>query len=139
MSFYQVFDKIGQQQLKCDFLHPSCGDTIQVDIFIKEGNKQRVQISRGNVISQHRSGKNSTFTFRRVFQGIGVERTFFLYSPIIQSVKILRHAKIRRAKLYYLRNLKGKATRLKERFKKGIETLNYLRSFQYFSYVFSLF
>ena len=92
------------------------GDTVKVGVLIQEGNKQRVQPYEGIVIAQHRAGVSTTITVRKIFQGIGVERIFAIHSPWIQAIEIVRRAKIRKAKLYYLRNRIGKATRLKERF-----------------------
>lgn len=92
------------------------GDTVSVGVLIQEGNKQRVQTYQGTVIAQHRAGLNSTITVRRVFQGIGLERIFLVHSPSVQRLEVLRRAEVRRAKLYYLRDRVGKATRLKERF-----------------------
>ena len=90
----------------------SVGDTVRVGVYIQEGNKQRVQPYEGTVISQHKAGLNTTITVRRIFQGVGVERVFGIYSPSLQSIQLLRRAKVRRAKLYYLRNRVGKGTRL---------------------------
>lgn len=90
----------------------SVGDTVRVGVYIQEGNKQRVQPYEGTVISQHKAGLNTTITVRKIFQGVGVERVFGIYSPSLQSIQLLRRAKVRRAKLYYLRNRVGKGTRL---------------------------
>jgi large subunit ribosomal protein L19 len=98
--------------------HPQLmpGDTVRVHLRIVEGNRERVQIFNGVVIRLRGGGVNTSFTVRRVAShGIGVERTFLLYSPRIEQIEILRRAKVRRAQLYYLRNLQGKAARLKER------------------------
>jgi large subunit ribosomal protein L19 len=92
------------------------GDKIKLGIQIKEGGKTRTQLYEGVVISKKNSGLNETITVRRSSQGIGIERCFLINSPKVQSLKILQSAKVRRSKLYYLRNLSGKATRLKERF-----------------------
>jgi large subunit ribosomal protein L19 len=118
MNLYQVIKQIDQQQLKNDIPTLSFGDKVQVGVFIQEGNKQRIQNYQGTLISQNRAGKNSTITVRRIFQGIGVERVFLFHSPTVKSIKVLQLAKVRRAKLYYLRNLTGKATRLRKRFVK---------------------
>nr|YP_010732014.1 ribosomal protein L19 [Kalinella pachyderma]WDY12928.1 ribosomal protein L19 [Kalinella pachyderma] len=88
------------------------GDTVRVLVYIQEGNKQRLQPYEGTVISQHKKGVNSTITVRRIFQGVGVERIFPLYSSSLNSIQLVRRAKVRRAKLYYLRNRVGKGTRL---------------------------
>ena len=95
----------------------SPGDTIKVGVKIIEGNKERVQYYQGNVIAKKNTSINTTITVRKVLQGIGVERIFLIHSPKVDSISILRSARVRRSKLYYLRNLKGKASRLKQRFK----------------------
>ena len=92
------------------------GDTVRVGVKIKEGGKERVQPYEGVVIAKRHGGLNATITVRRVFQGIGVERVFMLHSPQTASVKVERRGKVRRAKLFYLRNRVGKATRVKQRF-----------------------
>ena len=94
------------------------GDTVRVNFRIVEGNKERVQPYEGVVIKIHRGGVGSTFTVRKVVGDIGVERTFPLYSPRIDSIELKRSGRVRRAKLFYLRALRGKATRIRER-KKG--------------------
>jgi len=91
------------------------GDTLRIKVRIKEGAKERLQPFEGVVIRKRASGVRSTFTVRKVSYGIGVERIFPLNSPSIHSIKVLRRGRVRRAKLYYLRDLKGKAARLKER------------------------
>ena len=88
------------------------GDTVKVGVLIQEGNKQRVQPYEGTVIAQRRAGINTTITVRRVFQGIGVERIFIIHSPLIKDIAVLKSAKVRRAKLYFLRDRIGKGTRL---------------------------
>ena len=88
------------------------GDTVRVHVKIKEGDKERVQVFEGTVIGQHRGGLRASFTVRKVSAGHGVERIFPLHSPVIQKVEVVRSAKVRRAKLYYLRDLKGKAARM---------------------------
>ncbi len=90
------------------------GDTVRVHVKIKEGDKERVQVFEGTVIGQHRGGLRASFTVRKVSAGHGVERIFPLHSPVIQKVEIVRSARVRRAKLYFLRDLKGKAARMKE-------------------------
>ena len=94
------------------------GDTVKVNFRIVEGNKERIQAYEGLVIAIHRAGLSSTFKVRKVVGDIGVERTFPFYSPRVESVEIKRTGRVRRAKLYYMRELRGKATRIKER-KKG--------------------
>lgn len=90
------------------------GDTVKVDVVIKEGDKERIQVFHGDVIAKRGSGTRATFTVRKVSFGIGVERVFPLHSKMIRQVKVVRRGKVRRAKLYYLRELRGKAARLKE-------------------------
>jgi large subunit ribosomal protein L19 len=89
------------------------GDTIKVHVLIKEGDKERVQIFQGDVIAKRGAGMNASFTVRKISFGIGVERVFPIHSHSIKKVEIVRQTKVRRAKLYYLRNLKGKAARLR--------------------------
>jgi large subunit ribosomal protein L19 len=90
------------------------GDTVRVHVKVREGDKERIQIFEGIVIGQHRGGARATFTVRKVSFGQGVERIFPLHSPTIHKIDVVRSAKVRRAKLYYLRDLKGKAARMKE-------------------------
>ena len=90
------------------------GDTVRVHVKVREGDKERIQIFEGVVIGQHRGGTRASFTVRKVSFGQGVERIFPLHSPTIQKVEVVRSAKVRRAKLYYLRDLKGKAARMKD-------------------------
>ncbi len=90
------------------------GDTVKVHVIIREGGKERIQVFQGVVIAKRGSGPGATFTVRKVSFGIGVERIFPLHSRMIRKVEVVRRGKVRRAKLYYLRKLKGKAARLKE-------------------------
>ena len=90
------------------------GDTVKVHVRVREGDKERIQVFEGVVIGQHRGGTRASFTVRKVSFGQGVERIFPLLSPTIQKVEVMRSAKVRRAKLYYLRALKGKAARMKD-------------------------
>jgi large subunit ribosomal protein L19 len=90
------------------------GDTVRVHVKVREGDKERIQVFEGVVIGMHRGGARATFTVRKVSFGQGVERIFPLHSPRIDKIEIVRNAKVRRAKLYYLRDLKGKAARMKE-------------------------
>ncbi len=92
------------------------GDTVRVGVRISEGNKERVQPYEGVIIAKRNSGVNQTITVRRIFQGIGVERIFMVHSPQVASIKVERRGKVRRAKLFYLRDRVGKATRVKQRF-----------------------
>lgn len=92
------------------------GDNVKIGVKIIEGNKERVQFYEGTIIAKKNSSINTTITVRKILQGIGVERVFLIHSPKIDSISILRSSKVRRAKLYYLRNLRGKASRLKQMF-----------------------
>lgn len=103
-------------QQKGDLPEIYVGDTVRVGVRISEGNKERVQPYEGVVISKRHGGLNLTITVRRIFQGIGVERVFMLHSPQVASIKVERRGKVRRAKLFYLRERVGKATRVKQRF-----------------------
>jgi large subunit ribosomal protein L19 len=104
------------EQLKSDLPDIYVGDTVKVGVRIREGNKERIQPYEGVVIAKRHGGLNATITVRRIFQGIGVERVFMLHSPQVASVKVERRGKVRRAKLFYLRDRVGKATRVKQRF-----------------------
>ncbi len=94
------------------------GDTVRVFVKIVEGNKERIQAYEGTIIAQHGSGINKTITVRKVFQGVGVERVFLVYSPRIDKITVQRRGDVKRAKLYYLRERSGKATRIKEKIEK---------------------
>jgi large subunit ribosomal protein L19 len=91
------------------------GETVRVHVKVREGDKERIQVFEGIIIGQHRGGTRSTFTVRKVSFGQGVERIFPLHSPIIDKIEVVRTARVRRAKLYFLRALKGKAARMRER------------------------
>ena len=104
------------EQLKKQLPEIYVGDTVKVGVKITEGNKERVQPYEGVVIAKRHGGLNQTITVRRIFQGIGVERVFMLHSPQVASLKVERRGKVRRAKLFYLRDRVGKATRVKQRF-----------------------
>jgi len=103
-------------QLKDDLPDIYVGDTVRVGVRIREGNKERVQPYEGVVIAKRHGGLNQTITVRRIFQGVGVERVFMVHSPQVASIKVERRGKVRRAKLFYLRDRVGKATRVKQRF-----------------------
>ena len=109
-----VMDTIESQQQRTDLpaFHP--GDTVKVHVKIREGDKERIQVFEGVCIAQKHTSIRSTFTVRKISFGHGVERIFPLHSPTIQKVEIVRSARVRRAKLYFLRDLKGKAARMKE-------------------------
>ncbi len=110
-----IMQDIEREYIRTDLPDFSPGDTVRIKVRIKEGAKERLQPFEGVVIRKHSSGVRGTFTVRKVSYGIGVERIFPINSPTIHSMKVLRSGKVRRAKLYYLRDLKGKAARLKER------------------------
>lgn len=112
----QLIRSIEEEQLKSDLPQINVGDTVRVGVRIREGEKERVQPYEGTVIAMRNGGINETVTVRKVFQGIGVERVFLVHSPLIESIKVMRRGKVRRAKLYYLRDRVGKATRVKQRF-----------------------
>ena len=91
------------------------GDTVRVHLRVKEGNRERIQVFEGTVIAKKHGGINETFTVRRISYGVGVEKVFPLYSPVIEKVETVRKGKVRRAKLYYLRDRVGKAAKVKEK------------------------
>ena len=109
-----VIDQIEKEQLRADITPFNIGDTIRVMVKVKEGDKERIQAYEGIVIAKKGSGIKETFTVRRISFGIGVERTFPLHSPRIDKVIVVRKGKVRRAKIYYIRNLSGKAAKVKE-------------------------
>jgi large subunit ribosomal protein L19 len=110
MSAIEVFEKTQLAERPA----MQSGDTVRVHVRVREGDKERIQIFEGVVIGQHRGGTRASFTVRKVSFGQGVERIFPLHSPTIHKVEVVRSAKVRRAKLYYLRDLKGKAARMKD-------------------------
>ena len=116
MKAQEIIRSIEAEHIKSDIPNIYVGDTVRVGVKIKEGNKYRVQPYEGVVIARRNGGISETITVRRVFQGIGVERVFLLHSPRIDKIKVVRRGKVRRAKLYYLRERVGKATRIKQRF-----------------------
>ena len=103
------------EQLKKELPEVTVGDTIRVHNKIKEGTRERDQLFEGSVIAKHGGGISETITVRRVAYGVGVEKTFPIHSPNVEKVDIIRHGKVRRAKLYYLRDRVGKASKVKER------------------------
>ena len=115
-SFSNLIEEFENEQLKKELPEIYVGDTVKVGVKITEGNKERVQPYEGVVIAKRHGGLNQTITVRRIFQGIGVERVFMLHSPQVASLKVERRGKVRRAKLFYLRDRVGKATRVKQRF-----------------------
>lgn len=109
-----IIDQIEKEQLRADITPFNIGDTVRVMVKVKEGDKERIQAYEGIVIAKKGSGIKETFTVRRISFGIGVERTFPLHSPRIDKVIVVRKGKVRRAKIYYIRNLSGKAAKVKE-------------------------
>ena len=116
LSAEELMRSFEDAQLKSDLPDIYVGDTVRVGVRILEGNKERVQPYEGVVIAKRHGGMHETITVRRIFQGIGVERVFLLHSPQVASIKVERRGKVRRAKLFYLRERMGKATRVKQRF-----------------------
>ena len=116
INSYNLVTDFEASQLKKELPEIYVGDTVKVGVKITEGNKERVQPYEGVVIAKRHGGLNQTITVRRIFQGIGVERIFMLHSPQVASLKVERRGKVRRAKLFYLRDRVGKATRVKQRF-----------------------
>ncbi len=116
LSSSNLIKDFESEQLKKQLPEIYVGDTVKVGVKITEGNKERVQPYEGVVIAKRHGGINQTITVRRIFQGIGVERVFMLHSPQVASLKVERRGKVRRAKLFYLRDRVGKATRVKQRF-----------------------
>lgn len=107
-----AIDIIEKKYLKSDLPQFKAGDTLKVHVKIKEGDKQRIQIYQGVVIKIHNGGSRASFTVRKISYGVGVERVFPLHSPIIDKIEVVKIGKVRRAKLYYLRALKGKKARI---------------------------
>jgi large subunit ribosomal protein L19 len=121
MKAEEIIRSIEAEHLKTKLPTIHVGDTVKVGVKISEGGKERIQPYEGTVIAMRNGGINETITVRRVFQGVGVERVFLLHSPKVASIKVLRRGKVRRAKLYYLRDRMGKATRIKQRFDRPTE------------------
>ena len=112
-----VIKALTQDQIRTDLPKLEIGDTARVYVKVKEGNRERVQMFEGTVIKKNHGGIQETFTVRRVSYGVGIERTFPMNSPKIDHIEVIRHGKVRRAKLYYLRDRVGKATKVKEKLK----------------------
>lgn len=117
LNTQKTIDKLNNNFTKKDLPIIRIGDNVKIGVKIIEGNKERVQFYEGTVIAKKNSSVNTTLTVRKVLQGIGVERIFLVHSPKVDSINVLRSSKVCRSKLYYLRNLKGKASRLKQQFK----------------------
>ncbi|HWC67288.1 MAG TPA: 50S ribosomal protein L19 [Acidimicrobiales bacterium] len=108
-------DLVDHANLRTDMPDFAPGDEVQVHVRVVEGNRQRVQVFHGNVISRQGTGLQETYTVRKVSYGVGVERTFPLHSPIVAKLEILKRGDVRRAKLYYLRERRGKAAKIREK------------------------
>ena len=111
----QKLDFVDQKSMKTDVPEFRAGDTVSVDVRVIEGSRSRIQVFKGVVIRRQGSGIRETFTVRKISFGVGVERTFPVHSPIIEKIEVNVRGDVRRAKLYYLRNLRGKAARIKEK------------------------
>lgn len=110
-----TIDILEREQMRVDIPQFRAGDTVKVHVKIREGEKDRIQTFQGIVIGRHNNGLKSSFTVRKVSYGVGVERVFPLHSPIIDKIEMVQPGKVRRSRLYYLRNLRGKAARVKTR------------------------
>ena len=118
-----AIDTIEREQMKEEAPQFCIGDTVRVHMTIKEGEKERVQVIEGVVIARKHGGNRETFTVRKISFGVGVERIFPLHSPKVGKIEVVRHGKTRRAKLYYLRELKGKASKTKEKSRQEVQKL----------------
>ena len=118
MNKNSIIQKIEEAQLKSDIPEFGPGDTVVVQVRIKEGDRERLQAYEGVVIGKRNRGLNSAFTVRKMSHGVGVERTFQTHSPLIESVKLLRRGDVRQAKLYYLRERSGRSARIAEKLEK---------------------
>lgn len=114
MSNHKLIEAVTQSQLRTDLPSFRPGDTLRVHVRIIEGTRERIQVFEGVVIKRRGGGISETFTVRKISSGVGVERTFPLHTPKIEKIEVKRRGKVRRAKLYYLRSLRGKAARIKE-------------------------
>ncbi len=110
-----ILQQITQEQIRKDLPELLIGDTVRVYVKVKEGNRERVQMFEGTVIKKNHGGIQETFTVRRISYGVGVERTFAVNSPKIDRIEVVRHGRVRRAKLYYLRDRAGKAAKVREK------------------------
>jgi large subunit ribosomal protein L19 len=115
MSTNKIISQIEAEQMEKDLPEFGPGDTVVVQVKVKEGNRERLQAFEGVVIGKRNRALNSAFTVRKISHGVGVERTFQTYSPLVDSIQVKRRGDVRQAKLYYLRELSGKAARIKEK------------------------
>ena len=116
LNIQETISNVENTFLKNDLPVLKIGDNVKIGVKIIEGNKERVQFYEGTIIAKKNSSINTTITVRKTLQGIGIERIFLVHSPKVDSITVLRSSKVRRSKLYYLRNLRGKASRLKQTF-----------------------
>ena len=107
--------QLQREMMRLDLPDFGPGDTVKVHVKIKEGEKERIQVFQGVVVGKRRGTTNATFTVRKVSYGVGVERVFPLHSPVLDKIEVLTRGRVRRAKIYYLRNLRGKAARIREK------------------------
>ena len=110
-----LIQKIEREQMRLDIPEFDSGDTVKVHVKIREGEKERIQVFQGVVIKKTKGLSSARFTVRKISGGVGVERIFPLYSPAIDQIEVVTRGRVRRSKLYYLRNLRGKAARIKEK------------------------
>jgi len=110
-----IMDRLEAGMLRSDLPKIAPGDTVKVHVKVKEGEKERIQVFQGLVIARKGGGVRETFTVRKISQGVGVERTFPVHSPVLERIEVERHGQVRRAKLYYLRERRGKAARIAEK------------------------
>jgi large subunit ribosomal protein L19 len=113
-TMHKIIEEITKEQLRTDLPAFRPGDTVRVHVKVIEGTRERIQLFEGVVIKRRGGGISETFTVRKVSYGVGVERTFPIHTPKIAKLEVIRRGKVRRAKLYYLRNLRGKKARIKE-------------------------
>ena len=110
-----VLDQVVQEYIKSDIPAFNVGDTVKVHVKIKEGNRERIQIFEGFVLKRQNGGIGETFTVRRIASGVGVEKTFPLHSPLVEKIEVVKHGKVRRARLHYMRQRTGKSAKIKSR------------------------
>ncbi|HGY10966.1 MAG TPA: 50S ribosomal protein L19 [Desulfobacterales bacterium] len=110
-----IIEKLEKEQIRLDIPEFNSGDTVKVHVKIREGEKERIQVFQGVVIKKTKGFSSARFTVRKITGGVGVERIFPLYSPVLDKIELVTKGRVRRSKLYYLRNLRGKAARIKEK------------------------
>ena len=110
-----VLKAVTQEYIKADIPAFNVGDTVKVHVKIKEGNRERIQIFEGFVLKRQNGGIGETFTVRRIASGVGVEKTFPIHSPLVEKIEVVRHGKVRRARLHYMRERTGKSAKIKSR------------------------